>query len=73
MTTPHAPLSRAWRTSSYSDSARQCVEVGQAGAACLVRDSTNRTAGGCLVFSGRTWTAFTLGIRDGGFPSPADG
>jgi hypothetical protein len=72
MTTPDTPRSRAWRTSSYSDSARQCVEVGQAGAACLIRDSKNRTAGS-LAFSNRTWTTFTLGIRNGRVPSPTDG
>jgi Domain of unknown function (DUF397) len=71
MTTLHTPRGRAWRTSSYSDSARQCVEVGQAGTACLVRDTRDRTAGS-LAFSSRTWTTFTLGIKNGGFPSSAN-
>jgi hypothetical protein len=61
--TPQAPLTRTWRASSYSDSARQCVEVAQAGAACLVRDTKDRAAGH-LAFSPATWTAFTQGIRN---------
>jgi hypothetical protein len=62
--TPQPPLTRAWRTSSYSDSARQCVEIAQAGPACLVRDTKNRAADH-LAFSVAAWAAFTRGIRDG--------
>jgi hypothetical protein len=61
--TPQAPLTRTWRTSSYSDSARQCVEVAQASAGCLVRDTKDR-ASGQLAFSPAAWAAFTRGIRD---------
>lgn len=61
--TPQAPLTRTWRTSSYSDSARQCVEVAQAGPACLVRDTKDR-ASGQLAFAPAAWEAFTRSIRD---------
>lgn len=64
-----ASITRTWRTSSYSDSARQCVEVTQAGPACLVRDTKDR-ASGHLAFSPAAWTAFTRGLRDG-VPLPA--
>jgi len=69
--TPQTPVSQPWRKSTYSDTARQCVEVAQAGAACLVRDTTNRS-GHQLTFSPRAWTAFTQGIRSGCFPPSAD-
>jgi Domain of unknown function (DUF397) len=62
--TPQAPLTRTWRTSSYSDSARQCVEVAQAGTACLVRDTKDR-ASAHLAFSPAAWAVFTRGIRNG--------
>ena len=60
--TPHDPLTSAWRTSSYSDSARQCVEIAQTGSACLVRDTKNRQAGH-LAFRSAAWSAFTQALK----------
>jgi hypothetical protein len=69
--TPQAPVSHPWRKTTYSDTARQCVEVAQAGTACLVRDTTNRS-GHQLTFGPRAWTAFTRGFRSGCFRLSAD-
>jgi hypothetical protein len=66
--TPQAPPTQPWRKSTYSDTARQCVEVAQTKTACLVRDTTNRS-GHQLTFTRRAWTTFTQGITGG---SPAD-
>ena len=68
--TPQTPPTRTWRTSSYSDSARQCVEIAQADTACLVRDTKDRAAGH-LAFSTAAWAAFTRSVR-GGRALPAD-
>jgi Domain of unknown function (DUF397) len=43
MTTHDTPRGRAWRTSSYSDSARQCIEAGQAGTGSPTRAATGKT------------------------------
>jgi Domain of unknown function (DUF397) len=64
-TTPQTALSRAWRKSTYSDTAQQCVEVAQARSACLVRDTQDRAAGH-VAFSARAWATFTHGIKNGG-------
>jgi hypothetical protein len=65
---PQALVSQPWRKSSYSDTARQCVEVAQAGQACLVRDTANRS-GQQLSVGRPAWTAFTRRMRSGGLPS----
>jgi hypothetical protein len=57
-------LTRPWRTSSYSDTARQCVEVASAAAACLVRDTRDRD-GQQLAFGARAWATFTSRVKDG--------
>ena len=64
MTTPQSSPARTWRTSTYSDT-QQCVEVAQAGQACLVRDTKNRDTG-TLSFSPRAWAAFTRAIKHDG-------
>ena len=54
----------AWRTSSYSgDNGGTCVEVGAAGPAVAVRDSTHRD-GPQLAFAVDTWQAFTIQLKD---------
>ncbi len=55
----------AWRTSSYSTSGNQCVEVApMPGAQVAVRDSKNRD-GGTLLLSRRAWAALTTAIKTG--------
>jgi hypothetical protein len=52
-----------WRKSSYSGSnGGNCVEVGTAAPAVLVRDTTNRD-GGTLSVSAGAWRAFTDGLK----------
>lgn len=54
-------LSRAaWRTSSYSSSQGNCVEVAMAPEAVAVRDSKN-TAGPVLAFPATAWHTFLAG------------
>jgi hypothetical protein len=54
-----------WRTSSYSTSGNQCVEVALLpGEQVAVRDSVDRD-GGTHVLSHRAWAAFTATIRSG--------
>jgi len=53
----------AWRTSSYSTSGNQCVEVAPLpGGHVAVRDSKNRD-GGIHLVSRRAWIAFTAAIK----------
>ncbi len=55
----------AWRTSSYSTSGNQCIEVApMPGAQVAVRDSKNRD-GGTLLLSRRAWAALTTAIKTG--------
>nr|WP_092536744.1 DUF397 domain-containing protein [Amycolatopsis arida] len=51
-----------WRTSSYSDSGSQCVEVAHRADAWLVRDTKDRD-GGALAVPAVAWKAFLDGIR----------
>lgn len=54
-----------WRTSSYSTSGNQCVEVTPLpGDQVAVRDSVNRE-GGTHILSHRAWAALTAAIRNG--------
>ena len=56
-----------WRTSSYSASNGNCVEVAVLDKAAMgVRDSKDRT-GPVLAFASREWHAFVSGIRAGDF------
>ncbi|HEV2371688.1 MAG TPA: DUF397 domain-containing protein [Streptosporangiaceae bacterium] len=53
----------AWRTSSYSTSGNQCVEVAPLpGGDVAIRDSKNRDAG-THILSRRTWDAFITAIK----------
>ncbi len=55
----------AWRTSSYSTSGNQCVEVApMPGGEVAVRDSKDRD-GGTLLVSRRAWAALTTAIKKG--------
>jgi Domain of unknown function (DUF397) len=51
-----------WRVSSYSGSQGECVEVGRAERAVVVRDTKDR-AGAVLRVSAETWRAFAASIR----------
>lgn len=54
-----------WRTSSYSTSGNQCVEVALVpGGGVAVRDSKDRESG-TLVVSPQAWTAFVAAIKTG--------
>lgn len=60
MNTPglaHAP----WRTSSYSGSNANCVEVAPVTAGTAVRDSKHRD-GGALVVSSAQWVRFVRSV-----------
>jgi hypothetical protein len=59
-------LTRPWRTPSRSTGSQECVEVAQAQAHCLVRDSKNPN-GTRLAVNRQAWTAFTGAIKDGTF------
>jgi len=57
----------AWRKSSYSGGAGNCVEIaGNLPGTVGVRDSKN-PAGPVLVFTPRTWQAFVAGVKSGEF------
>jgi hypothetical protein len=65
MTTPHDTiLTSPWRTSSRSTGGQECVEVAQARASCLVRDSKNPD-GTRLAVSRQAWAEFTRSIKHG--------
>jgi hypothetical protein len=53
---------QAWRTSSYTGSQGNCVEVADAARTILVRDTKDRD-GGALAFTAVAWTAFTATLR----------
>nr|WP_127546401.1 DUF397 domain-containing protein [Actinoplanes sp. OR16] len=59
----------SWRKSSRSGAAGHCVEVANAPAAVLVRDSKDVT-GPVLTFGTGDWTGFIAGIRAGEFDRP---
>jgi hypothetical protein len=62
--TPDATLTRPWRKSSRSTGGQDCVEVAQAQASCLVRDSKDPD-GARLAVSDQAWTAFTRHVKAG--------
>jgi hypothetical protein len=61
-TTPDTTLTRPWRKSSRSTGGQDCIEVAQAHASCLVRDSKNPD-GDRLSVSRQAWTAFTRRVQ----------
>ena len=61
--TSDTTLTRPWRTSSRSTGGQECIEVAQAQARCLVRDSKDPD-GDRLAVSRQAWTAFTGHIKD---------
>ncbi|MDI6098312.1 DUF397 domain-containing protein [Actinoplanes sp. NEAU-A12] len=58
-----------WRKSSRSGAAGHCVEVAEAPATVLVRDSKDVT-GPVLRFGNGDWTGFIAGVRAGEFDRP---
>ncbi|MEV1241567.1 DUF397 domain-containing protein [Nonomuraea sp. NPDC050022] len=60
-------LSRAqWRTSSFSGSNGQCVQVAFVANHVAVHDSKD-PLGSALIFTLDEWAAFLAGVRDGEF------
>jgi predicted secreted Zn-dependent protease len=55
-----------WRKSTRSGAAGHCVEVADAPASVLVRDSKDAT-GPVLTFERSNWTGFLAGVRAGEF------
>lgn len=51
-----------WRVASYSTNVGNCVEVGTAHDAILIRDTKNRDAGALRV-SSAAWRAFTASLN----------
>ena len=65
MTSEHQiTLTRPWRKSSRSTGGNDCVEVGQAGTSCLVRDSKNPD-GARLAVRPQQWATFIAHIKSG--------
>lgn len=52
----------AWRVATYTGGNGDCVEVGDAHHAILIRDSKDRD-GGTLTFTTATWQVFTNSLR----------
>ncbi len=54
--------SDAWRTSSYSGTNGNCVEVGGTASAVWVRDTKDRD-GAALSIPGQAWASFIASLR----------
>jgi Domain of unknown function (DUF397) len=61
--TPDTTLTRPWRTSSRSTGGQDCIEVAQAQASCLVRDSKQPDCTR-LAVNRQAWTAFTRRVKN---------
>ncbi|GAA1960159.1 DUF397 domain-containing protein [Amycolatopsis minnesotensis] len=64
MSTP-GPASRAWRKSSYSNGAQNCVEAADLLTGMAVRDSKQRDTGPELTFTRAGWNTFLNHIEPG--------
>lgn len=53
-----------WRTSSFTGSTQNCVEIANGQRSVLVRDSHNRS-GAMLSFAPGQWSVFLRRVRDG--------
>jgi hypothetical protein len=62
-TTSDTTLTSPWRKSSRSTGGQECIEVAQAQASYLVRDSRN-PHGTRLAVSRQAWTAFTRHVKN---------
>lgn len=63
---PTSPIAN-WRTSSFSQGADNCVEVGRtAGSGAAVRDTKNRAAGHFVTTSPQ-WQDFIAALKSGRF------
>ena len=51
-----------WRVATYTGGNGNCVEVGDADRAILVRDTKDRD-GGTLTFQAATWQSFTNALK----------
>jgi hypothetical protein len=60
--TPDTILTRPWRKSSRSTGGQDCIEVAQAEANFLIRDSKNPD-GSRLFVSRQAWSAFTRNVK----------
>ena len=58
-----------WRKSTRSGAAGHCVEVANAPATVLVRDSKD-ASGPVLMFGAPDWSGFIAGVRAGEFDRP---
>ena len=65
---PDTMLTRPWRKSSRSTGGNDCIEVAQAGASCLIRDSKNPVSAR-LVVRPQAWAAFIRDIKRGAYRS----
>ena len=61
---PNRYLTLAWRKSSASGGAGECVEVAKADSFVLARDSRDRS-GVVLEFTGGQWLGFVRRIKNG--------
>ena len=62
------PSRAEWRTSSYSGSNGDCVEVADSGARVLVRDTRDR-GGPVLAFRPGAWRRFAGQVKAGALPA----
>ena len=63
------PRPTRWRTSTRSNGAQNCVEVGRVGYGAAVRDTKDRAAG-YLTASGGAWRSFLAAVKSGTFDGP---
>lgn len=64
-----SPDPTRWRTSTRSNGAQNCVEVGHVGSGAAVRDTKDRDAG-YLTASGGAWRSFLAAVKSGSLDRP---